>query len=141
MYKMYTDSKSMHCVSKNTHFVKLHISCLQYHSSFSRSNWKILHLAKFFTQPAVVMVVTNMRCDTKVSTDLLGASAKILKKKTLTESWEREIILSKIEGDCINWKKSGVGLNLLWFFSGPFGVRFTLKRINHVYHIDWGGQS
>ena len=31
--------------------------------SFLRSNWKILHLAKFFTQPAVVMVVTNMRCD------------------------------------------------------------------------------
>ena len=29
----------------------------------SRSNWKILHLTEFFTQPAVVMVVTNMKCD------------------------------------------------------------------------------
>ena len=31
-------------------------------SVFSSPNWKILHLAKFFTQPAVVMVLTNMRC-------------------------------------------------------------------------------
>ena len=26
-----------------------------------RTNWKILHLTEFFTQPAVVMVVTNIR--------------------------------------------------------------------------------
>ena len=29
---------------------------------FSRSNGKILHLAKISTQPAVVMVVTNIKC-------------------------------------------------------------------------------
>ena len=29
---------------------------------FSCSNWKILHLAKISTQPAVVMVVTNIKC-------------------------------------------------------------------------------
>ena len=28
---------------------------------FSRSNWKILHLARFFTHPAFVMVVTNSK--------------------------------------------------------------------------------
>ena len=58
---MYTVFKSIHCVSKNTHFVKLQILCLQYLNSFLRSNWKILHLANFFTQPAVVMVVTIMK--------------------------------------------------------------------------------
>ena len=29
---------------------------------FSCSNWKILHLAKISTQPAVVLVVTNIKC-------------------------------------------------------------------------------
>ena len=31
---------------------------------FSHFSWKILHLAKIFTQPAVVIVVTNIRYGT-----------------------------------------------------------------------------
>ena len=44
----------VHTFCKTTHFV-LAIS----KQFLSRSNWKILHLTEFFTQPAVVMVVTN----------------------------------------------------------------------------------
>ena len=85
--KLYTQSKIIHCLlnytlclnlhslcKKNTvhkytlcvkehTFWKLHISCLQYQSSFFRVLiGKFYTWLKKFTQPAVVMVVTNIRC-------------------------------------------------------------------------------
>ena len=61
---MYIVFKIIHCEWKYTHFVKLHILCLQYQSSFFRVPiGKFYTWLNFFTQPAVVMVVTNMKCD------------------------------------------------------------------------------
>ena len=60
--KLYTVFKITHGVWNYTLFVKLHISCVEYQSSFfcvpigRFYTWLI-----FFTQPAVVMVVTNIR--------------------------------------------------------------------------------
>ena len=57
---MYIVFKIIHCEWKYTHFVKLHILCLQYQNSFFRVQiGKCYTWLNFFTQPAVVMVVTN----------------------------------------------------------------------------------
>ena len=60
--------KIIHCVWSDT-LLKLHIFCQGTHfvrtiskQFLSRTNWKILHLTDLFTQPAVVMVVTSIRC-------------------------------------------------------------------------------
>ena len=61
---MYIVFKIIHCEWKYTHFVKLHILCLQYQSSFFRVPiGQFYTWLNFFTQPAVVMVVTNIRYD------------------------------------------------------------------------------
>ena len=56
-----TCDKICHATKLCTKFYTLcHI--LHCRAIFSCSNWKILHLAKISTQPAVVMVVTNIKC-------------------------------------------------------------------------------
>ena len=45
--------------------------CIKFYTVFFGSNKEILHLARFFTEAAVVMVVSNIRYDLRlpISTD------------------------------------------------------------------------
>ena len=68
--KLHIVCQITHCVSNYTQCVKVHTLefvqnytiCAILNQFLSRIHWKILHLTEFFTQPAVVMVVTNMKC-------------------------------------------------------------------------------
>ena len=75
--KSIPECKITQCISNSTLCLELHNFCkhneylnsfcktthfVSFHKQFvSRIHWKILHLTEFFTQPAVVMVVTNIR--------------------------------------------------------------------------------
>ena len=84
---------------------------------FSRSNWKILHLAKFFTQPAVVMVVTNMRCGYNVGDHEIGFNNQVLNVWLVHKhmAWWRSIVhckgsTTKLTSCCWDGEKRTWGL-------------------------------